>query len=808
MPRRNTPPRARTEIQPDDEGSVDDAVNRRLDRKTVRRIQEQNQEVKAIVRGLIDDVETAIAEGRMHDAVQLNVELFWYLWKDPQREEVTARHNDIMDTHVKARLRRYHRVFTEKDHSPPPDHVLKDLQRLAKAEGYINAVDDKSRYAEVTFSRLDAPGVDAPSPEDIRPVGRLRVGSQELSTVDERAPVIDHADCEHVLAVALPRQGKDSTLARLCGNLKDQHGYKWFSCFDDGRNETPMTAIPTDDPKIRQNLERFGQTPKAYDTAVFVPATKGVPDELPGNFVPFTIGLDDLTPKMILRLAGVTTEDPNSVRRVGQALRTAREKSGSVEDLIYRLQDYAEETEATITVMELADDEVTGTSDGGQVVADADAVESTDGEVREQRFEMPADDVLEECAQALMMLSGEGLLADANASTNIDMEEEFRRDRVAVLNCNFLEESNKPLQYIVLNLWLRLIYRAREENSRLPRAVVELRELKNICPSVLENAEYPSVVKPLRNTLYFLATQGGSRRVMIAGSTQKLNHVYKAVRTNMPVKILLQLGDEEILTLDRAYNFSDEQKRQLAGFDTGTGMLLDGGSAHWPIEWAGARCGLGDGDQHWLDRYGRAYGARVRKHHADGWADYEDAVECWVDMEGRRRPTDDPPEIGDWYLLPEDFPGDFDGDEPGEVDVEAALAARREYEVPNDLRLQETPLASQTRELTMRNKEKAEQMRQERLLDEHDVPDALYPWVERSAEKRDRMVRVLRVVRSETLSTHEEIADAAGYTETSVSNYLADSEELRRCVQKQDGSYQLTGLGDRALDIDWDAVVA
>jgi len=43
---------------------------------------------------------------------------------------------------------------------------------------------------------------------------------------------------------------------------------------------------------------------------------------------------------------------------------------------------------------------------------------------------------------------------------------------------------------------------------------------------------------------------------MMLGSTQKLNDVYKAVRTNMPLKILLQLGEEEVMTLDKAYNFA------------------------------------------------------------------------------------------------------------------------------------------------------------------------------------------------------------------------------------------------------------
>jgi len=102
------------------------------------------------------------------------------------------------------------------------------------------------------------------------------------------------------------------------------------------------------------------------------------------------------------------------------------------------------------------------------------------------------------------------------------------------------------------------------------------------------------------------------------GSTQKLNDVYKAVRTNMPLKILLQLG-EEVMTLDKAYNFSPRQKEQLTSFNVGWGMLVKDGGEHWPINWRGARCGLGLGDEHWRDRYAVAWGAHVFKGRGSGW---------------------------------------------------------------------------------------------------------------------------------------------------------------------------------------------
>jgi len=59
------------------------------------------------------------------------------------------------------------------------------------------------------------------------------------------------------------------------------------------------------------------------------------------------------------------------------------------------------------------------------------------------------------------------------------MDAVFRdQERVAVLNCNFLKPRNESLKYIVLNMWLRLIFRKRDENSGFPRALLEIRELK------------------------------------------------------------------------------------------------------------------------------------------------------------------------------------------------------------------------------------------------------------------------------------------------------------------------------------------
>ncbi len=581
-----------------------------------------------------------------------------------------------------------------------------------------------------------------------------------------------------------------------------------------------MIGIPNDEEAILENLEQLNQSPKAYDTRVYVPDTSGVPDHLPSNFQPFTIGIDTLTPRLILRLAGITTDDSNTMRRIGQALEEAKLQNGGVEKLVALLNEYAEEVEATITVTELIDDEFE--SEGGHdVVADASQVEE-DYSVREFNTTMDADDVLEECAQSIMMLAGEGLIANSGEETNLNIEAELAaQDRVAVLNCNFLEPRNEALKYIILNLWLRLIFRARDENSRLPRALLEIRELKDICPSVMANAQYNKEVKALRNTIYEIATRGGSRRILMLGSTQKLNDVYKAVRTNMPVKILLQLGEEEIMTLDRSYDFTPKQQEELTKFDPGWGMLLNDGEAHYPIQWRGARCGLGLGDEHWRDRYGKAWGARVRQGFRDGWKTRHRDSDYWVNTQtgvvnAIDIPNDEIPELGQWHLTLEDIrrhvPATLAFEEIEASDTidrrltDTTLEARRELEIPSPLVLRKADRRTE-RTLTFASEEEAREQRKRQILNQESVPKCLEGWL--GENKRDMRAKLLTILKSiqhddrDELSTHPKIEEASGIPTGTISRYFSDDNLLGRCVTK-DGTYQLTPIGKRALKIDWE----
>ncbi|NHN50025.1 hypothetical protein G9464_20870 [Halostella sp. JP-L12] len=702
----------------------------------------------------------------------------------------------------------------------PPDagNEFETQVRLAIELGYLSSIRDTTPYAPVTLQQLDLPGGASSKQGDITPIGRKRMRADQAQSPDDVAPVISHEDCEHILVVALPRQGKDSTIASICGNLKDEHPYKWFSCYDDGRNETPMIATPSDDEGIKENLEEFGQGPKGYETVVYVPATSGVPEVLPSNYERFTIGIDDLTPKLILHLAGVTTNDQNTMRRVGKALNEVQQTTGEVEDLVSKLKTYAEEVEATITVEEIADDEFREDEDGNKILADAEEVEASEGEIREIHYQMDEDALLEDCADALMMLAGEGLIEDTGAETNLDLVEEFKKDRVAVLNCNFLKDRNEGLKYLVQTLWYRFIFRIRDEHPRLPRAALESREIDNLAPSKLGQTDYRKQIKALRNTLYDIAQQGGSRRVMLIGSTQKLNEVSKAVRTNMPIKILLKLGAEEIKTLDDSFNFSHDQKEQLQSFSTGWGMLLNDGRKDYPIQWRGARCGLGSGDEHWRDRYGKSWGARVRQYHGDGWLKKHGDRDLWIDvLSGTVYELDTEsevtPELGQWHLFPSDLPGDARpvnaGDTVDDEVIDAALERRREHDIPSDLSLRRVEDNAERR-LSFLASSEADEKKRKRVMQEFGIPKAVSHWINEDTERRDNYIWILEEIHrdeSGTLTSGGDIAEATDVVaERTVYKYINDPRKLGHCVEKENGVFKLTSIGEKAIKADWDGV--
>ncbi len=775
--------------QPSDNTATRVAVRNKLSDRIERQRHKETLNTEAHVRELIREVEGAIVgdDETERRAEELLEELHLYLWHDPNR---TGAGDETPSPDVLYRFKQIHRRFTN-GHDIEASTWFETLVAVAKGLGYVEAFSDLTQYAPVRLETLDDQG-QATTTETPTPIGRRRIGADDAADLEDRAVEITHSSCDHVLTVALPRSGKDSTITSIGMNLWREHNYSYFSILDDGRMETPMVSIPNDEGVIRRNLERMGQEPEAFDAEVFVPAMDGIPSKLPANFKPFTIGIDDLTPHLILRLAGITKSDANTEQRIKQALDKTLERTGEVTELVSRLQVYAEEMDATIEWTEKRD------SPAGEGAVETKSVQ----------YHMEAEDALNKAAQRLAHLAGEGLIASPSAETNIDMASVIaNQEQAAVLCCNFLTQGQEALKYTIMDLWLRLIYKARDQNSRLPRVCLEIRELKNIAPSKLADVRYKETIKTLRQTIFFISTQGGSRRILMLGSTQKLNDVYKPVRSNMATKILLRLGEEEIETLDRSYNFSDEQTRQLSEFDIGQGMILAGGEAYWPIEFRGAPCGLGLGDRHWLDRYGLAWGARVRETDYDGWRSKHGDCPYWVDLAENTVVTDDSvPEVGTWHLLPQDFDADLEPDEIDQAAIDAALERRREYPVKSDLSLEPTGFGDRQRDLSLQQQDRDTTLSE--VVERHNIPEAVAPWLSKKAPTREQLVETCRVVADhDDLARQEEIAEHIDWSRSNLATHLGKSESLKKCITKSDGTYELTPVGKRAAEIKWKVVM-
>jgi len=208
---------------------------------------------------------------------------------------------------------------------------------------------------------------------------------------------------------------------------------------------------------------------------------------------------------------------------------------------------------------------------------------------------------------------------------------------------------------------------------------LEIRELKNVAPSQPQNMKYSAERRATAQTIFNIASQGGSRGILMVGSTQKVNDVRRQIRVNARNKIVLSNEDEGINTLKESINIrklaSEEKSPEetIKGFDPGEGLVHTPEFARWPVEFGGARCGLSDKDRGWLDRYGIAWGARVRENPRDNWARRNSDVEWWVEVndisihESSVKPTIRD-YYSDWYLLDRDFP-----DGTGREDVDEEL---------------------------------------------------------------------------------------------------------------------------------------
>jgi hypothetical protein len=774
------------DIQPDDTTDAGVAVENVLAKRERELELELQREREAYLRQVMRATEAALVGEIDTEPDVLLDELQQLLAVDDDLGEVLApRYDALADKHKLLYQRfadqRRRRREGEDVGEWPLRQEYRTYVRVAIELGQIHAATDKTSMAPVQMARLDVEGarsvVDEPTP-----IGRVRVSADSTTQLEKRATEIEHVDCEHVMIIANPREGKDALLCAIAGNLKDEHGYKWVSLHDDGRNETPMIACPNDEAAIQDSLAQFNQEPKGYPTRVYVPAV-GLPDELPANHVPFTVGVDSLTPEIITQLSGVQPQGETQER-----IKYAVEQSnGKVDELIRLLEKFAEETTAEVTVTELQD-------------VDSEEILSTT-----RSYEMGEDDVLEDCAKSLMLLASEGLLADAGADTNLDMTEVLKaQEYVAVLNSNFLPDGSDHLKYLLENVWLRLISKQRDENPWLPRVAIGLREIKELAPSTLNRAKYSHIAKSLRQTLFTLSSQGGSRRIMLLGSTQYLRDVFLPIRGNMPIKVLLKMGEEKISILESAgFNFSFEQRQQLKTFQTGWGMLMEPSGKTYPINWRGPRNALGLGDLEWRDRYGLAQGFRVQHSSTSTIERWEHDATHYFDHAGERREA--PPGRQEWFLLPSDLDVDVDGDVPEEVLLDV-LEERQEYDVPQDLRPTAVDTAGEQRDLQLLSTEEADERAANEVYTKHGIDGVLREWTDREEETVRKMETVLRSVRDHKITSQADMSDTTGVGIGAIKRYMTEEKLLEKCLEKENGVYRLTPIGQNALETPWSRV--
>ncbi|ELY99577.1 minichromosome maintenance protein MCM [Natrialba aegyptia] len=201
------------------------------------------------------------------------------------------------------------------------------------------------------------------------------------------------------------------------------------------------------------------------------------------------------------------------------------------------------------------------------------------------------------------------------------------------------------------------------------------------------------------------------------------------------------------------------------------------------------------------------HGARVRETEYDGWGDKHGDDGYWVDLTDRTVVTDDTkPNVGTWYLLPEDFEGDLEADEVDQEAINAALERRRDYPVKSDLSLQSTGFGDRQRELSLQQQDRDTTLSE--VVERHNIPEAIAPWLSKEAPTREQLVATCRAVNEHNdLSRQTEIADHIDWTRSTLATHLGKSDSLEKCITKSDGTYELTPVGKRAAEIKWKVVM-
>lgn len=133
---------------------------------------------------------------------------------------------------------------------------------------------------------------------------------------------------------------------------------------------------------------------------------------------------------------------------------------------------------------------------------------------------------------------------------------------------------------------------------------------------------------------------------------------------------------------------------------------------------------------------------------------------------------------------------------------------RHEFPIPNDLRLKSIKHLKASRRKLYRDVGEADEERQRERFEEHDVPKALYPWVETTEGEREKMLTVLEYLDEDgPADTVSKIAEDCSITRSRVPTYKNNEEALGTCIVEDEGEYTITLVDEEAVRVPRDDVV-
>lgn len=112
------------------------------------------------------------------------------------------------------------------------------------------------------------------------------------------------------------------------------------------------------------------------------------------------------------------------------------------------------------------------------------------------------------------------------------------------------------------------------------------------------------------------------------------------------------------------------------------------------------------------------------------------------------------------------------------------------------------------RTTTIRDAEEAQEERIQEGLEEYDMPKPLESLAYVKSDKRENMMAVLRTVRDRRVGTYGDIANHCSVSASAIGNYTSDDGEINGCIVKDrdTGGYEITPLGEKALEVPWDSL--